>query len=505
MHRNFFSRTFWLVCALVSLLGACKRVGVAASSQEEDLTAGGGAGVTSGMGAASSAQSGAQSGGGVESQVMVDVNAASEGAAGELDAAEDQAPEVQGENAGSEQDAGEADNDLLPEIEEPAAASDVACDFEHELPVVCIDVSEADLALLLEDPQAEIEVPAAVVFDGEYFDDVEFELHGGFARTLPKKSFRVTFKGARPEVDLFGDGVESLKRLVLQASWIDPTWLRAKLTMDLTRIMGGLAPRISHVILYVNGQYAGLYLGIERIDGQFLRRNGLRSGGDLYKAETLAANWDPDAELLAGFATMGNSTDDGSRLSSLFQDLHAMSPVAADYQHQVAQRLATREWEAWHLVHSYAENVDTFRKNYYLYHDATAVPGTVEDRYRVIMWDADATWGNGWNGAAISTDSRAWYGNRNLFAKAYFSDGLHLQAYLMTYELGLQSELRPELLHAAVDERALRIAQEADRDLAHWQRELGFFDVLADLHTAIDARHEVMTEVVAGQLARIVE
>ena len=99
-------------------------------------------------------------------------------------------------------------------------------------------------------------------------------IHGGWSRRLPKKSFRLYFRGeygpralAYP---LFGPEVgQTYDRLVLRAGFSDGG-VRDQLVRDLHGAMGQVAARGRGVALYLNGVYWGLYHFTERIDEAFL-------------------------------------------------------------------------------------------------------------------------------------------------------------------------------------------------------------------------------------------
>src|SRR5690606_12672620 len=107
------------------------------------------------------------------------------------------------------------------------------------------------LAGIYEDVEARMEIPAEVTLGGRHHRAAELELHGGVSRGWPKKSYRVRFD-QRVEHDFFGDGDTQVKRLVLQAAWIDPSFIRNKLLFELVRSLGGLAPRVGYAQLFLN-------------------------------------------------------------------------------------------------------------------------------------------------------------------------------------------------------------------------------------------------------------
>ena len=369
------------------------------------------------------------------------------------------------------------------------------CPVSHDLLVLCVETRPENLQLLLRDPMARLEVEVDVVIQGSRYRQAQLEIHGGLARTHTKKSWRLNFDDSNgwPRVDYFGEGPEAHERLVLLASWVDPTYMRGKLTMDLTREAGGLAPRMGHAVLYLNGAYHGLYILAERVDEHFLARHGMSPEGNLYKAESHYANWALHEDPLSGFAKKNNRAGRSGDLGDFFSALNAAALTTRSYDSEVRPRLHITEWEAWNRVHTFAMNNDTFTKNYYLYHDPGAPPGSAKDRFRIIMWDADATWGNKWDGTPLSTDPRDWFGTPNHFAHRYFAVSGYATRYLQDYRAALGKSLHPEALSSRLAPTARSIRAEAHRDLNHWSRSVDYDAEIARLHGVFRERHQAMT------------
>lgn len=371
-----------------------------------------------------------------------------------------------------------ADADVveLPELPEPFA-------------VIAINVlaAEDELALLHENPEREIEIPVAVEVDGRLYGSAELEIHGGFARTVPKLSYRITFDDDQPlQTVVFGAPVEAHRRLVLHASWIDPTYSRNCLTMDLIGALGGFAPRCQYANVSLNGAYQGFYVAIERIDGTWLERHGFDDEGLLIKAETHDANWAIKADPLAGYSVKseGAPTDPVGALL----DVLGRTPLTfADFETSVRPWLNLDDFMVWQLVHTLANNRDTFTKNYYLYRDASAP----NPRFEVISWDADATWGLNWDGSAEPTVEGRWHGN-DAFSPRLFAIEDYATPYLEEYRALVNDPVFEAMLVENLDERHARIAQFAQRDLDAWDRGISHDDAYADLIADVHARFEAM-------------
>ncbi len=109
-------------------------------------------------------------------------------------------------------------------------------------------------------------------------DNCGLELRGNTSRYSQKKSFQVSLNTYAP-----GRSWHGIEKLDLNGEHNDPTVSRSKLCWDLLRNMGVPAPRASHVELYINGEYFGLYANDEHIDEEFVQNRFGSKDGNLYK------------------------------------------------------------------------------------------------------------------------------------------------------------------------------------------------------------------------------
>jgi len=398
-------------------------------------------------------------------------------------------------------------DDPLPDLD--AADLDVADapadtpveDLEHlgerlfGLPVMHVEVDHDALLGLLSAPQRRDSLPVSVRYDGRQYDDAELELHGGFARTVPKRSFRLDFPDDERLWIAFGGAVEGHRTIVLQASWIDPTFQRNRVTFDSVRQLGGLAPRATYAPLAFNGRFYGFYVVLERVDEVFLWRHALDRSGSMYKAENHAANWAWRPDVLAGYAVPLHPERSPDDLDLLLRRVTNTPTDAVAFAREVEPVLELDDVLTWQLVHSYAQNTDAFTKNYYLYHDRAALPGSPEDRFRVISWDADATWGMNWDGTPLPSDRETWYGT-DRFAPRLFAIATWRDRYLARWSDALDGPLRAEILIGDVERTHGSIGRLVELDARIWPRGRGTEAEVDALSESIAERHRRMRRVV---------
>ena len=135
-----------------------------------------------------------------------------------------------------------------------------------EVATVRVTVSQEDWDFILNPDNAysNIEWPATFVYESslgtDTVDNVGFRLRGNTSRTAAKKSFKVSFNSF-----VAGAKWKGLEKLNLNGNHNDPSMLRARMVWEYMRDQGYIAPRISHVRLYVNEEYRGLYINVEHV------------------------------------------------------------------------------------------------------------------------------------------------------------------------------------------------------------------------------------------------
>ena len=142
----------------------------------------------------------------------------------------------------------------------------------ESLPEVHITCTEMGWIMAQENWYSNVEHPATFVFTTETASDtvnnVGFRLRGNTSRGAPKKSFKVSFNAFEDDQSWSG-----LKKMNLNGEHNDPSSMRARLSWECLRDAGVPVSRSTHVKLYINGNYYGLYSNTEHIDGEWLEND----------------------------------------------------------------------------------------------------------------------------------------------------------------------------------------------------------------------------------------
>ena len=159
---------------------------------------------------------------------------------------------------------------------ESAAGADL---FGHgTIPEIRFEISKADMDRLREQPRTYVR---ATVREGDtVYTNVSVRLKGGPGSFRPlddKPAFTVNFGRRAPKQKFHG-----LKKLHLNNSVQDHTYLAEKISRELFEAAGVPAPRAGNARVQLNGRSLGFYVLIEGIDKHFLERHFKDPAGNLY-------------------------------------------------------------------------------------------------------------------------------------------------------------------------------------------------------------------------------
>ena len=259
------------------------------------------------------------------------------------------------------------------------------------LPHYEVTVDPIYLQQLIADPQAELEVPATISFNGTS-GDCTLAFRGGTSLWCLKKSWHI-------EVDdpfLFPCG----GHILLNAQFRDASLMRNTLGLYITRTLGFPASQTEFVTFSINGSNMGVYERVERVDRLFYERNGLSFGPLFKNVDTMGrlSHHFSDTTGLAGYEPKIDSSPYGNQLLEL---------IEASFRED-ASSLEVNEILAAFAVHVAIGDNDGIIKNFYLHRS--------NDLWHYYPWDRDATFGNTWYGEYDSS----WVTRRHLGDIGYF-------------------------------------------------------------------------------------
>jgi len=271
---------------------------------------------------------------------------------------------------------------------------------DTEVDEVHITIDSLRLEWIYENVYSDSLHPSTVRYVSEWFDEtldsVGFRLRGNTSRVSEKKSFKLDINYFEQGRSFYG-----VEKLNLNGEHNDPSIIRSKICWDLYRDLGMVTSRSTHVAVYINDKFYGLYISVEHIDDEFLEKNFSDDSGNLWKCiwpadltyrggepedyhpyydderpYTLKTNKDSyDFSQLARLIGIINQTPDGEFADSL----EAVLDVAGVLKY-FAMNVLTGGWDDYWFL----------RNNYYLYHHPS------ENRFHWIPYDYDNTLGIDW-------------------------------------------------------------------------------------------------------------
>ncbi|HIP48400.1 MAG TPA: hypothetical protein EYG92_05485 [Lutibacter sp.] len=120
-----------------------------------------------------------------------------------------------------------------------------------------------------------------VEIDGTILENVGIRQKGfssHFFSTTNKKSIKINFGKFVSD-----QRYDKVKKINLTNGVGDPAIVKDKIAYDMFRQHGVPAPRVSHVKIYIQEVYWGIYAIIEQVDKRYLKRNYADKTGNLWK------------------------------------------------------------------------------------------------------------------------------------------------------------------------------------------------------------------------------
>ena len=291
---------------------------------------------------------------------------------------------------------------------------------EFNLPIILIDTYGAEIPNEPRIPASMgiINNESGVNFIDDPFNDfdglITIERRGNSSQWQGKPPYRfetVDNQGENSNVELLGMPAEN--DWVLYAPWQDKTMIRNVLTYQLSNEMGRYASRSRHVELYLNDEYRGIYVLMEKIkrDGNRVDISKLNpdeiTGDDVTGGYILKFDWFYTGDNIGGFE---------SEFDDMIYNYHYPKPsdivpeqeayieeyingfetimMGTDYTNDSTgypSMMNVESFVDFILLQELAKNVDAYRLSTYIYKDKESVDN------RLIagpVWDINHGFGN---------------------------------------------------------------------------------------------------------------
>jgi hypothetical protein len=293
--------------------------------------------------------------------------------------------------------------------------------FEHP-----IDSAEY-LGTVVADPRIESELPVVQLFAanpgaastfsgtrcslyylGEFYDNIEINLHGQSSSGFPKKSYDLDFN--KDHRFRYRPGSPRVKDVKLLSNWADKAKVRNALAYDMIQEAGSGGHFCFQVRVELNGAFFSIADLMEDADERWLERLGRDPNGALYKVYDSLASASGGEKKTRRFE---NRSDLESFITNLSESRPMSSRVAYAYDNiDLPQTISY--FAALALISSQ----DHGHKNFFVYRDSAG-----SGEWAILPWDVDLSWGRNW-----------------LDSRGYFTDTLYQDNVLNFYNHSQQAK-----------------------------------------------------------------
>lgn len=297
---------------------------------------------------------------------------------------------------------------------------------DSELPIVMLETNGMEIP-----NEPKINGQVKIIYNGEglrnYTNQTDFhfegncglEIRGASSSGFPKKSYDLEIRdGGGLDLDTALLGFPSESDWVLSAQYTDKTLLRNMLSMHLIQGMGWYAPRFKPVELFINGQYMGVYIFMEKV----------KKGNDRVDISTLNPTEISGDNLTGGYILKVDKDSGNSNpgWESPFAPIPAGSPIVLDYDYPDADVIVPEQMNYIRnyftdfeavlaspefddpvdgyrkyvnyascldalLISEFTRSIDAYRKSFFIYKDKASLGGKL---VMAPIWDYDLTFGN---------------------------------------------------------------------------------------------------------------
>jgi hypothetical protein len=257
----------------------------------------------------------------------------------------------------------------------------------------CISKPSNELQIVLKDTVV-AENPSQVtvsVSDNKTLG-ANLKVRGGYSRMYPKNSYELSLDS---EVSLYGLAADD--DWILNANYIDKTFLRHTVSFSIFRSMSinNLSPKFKYVDLYINQDYQGLYVLMEKMDKSTLLAGISDSSSFIFKEPHLFRSSylriNQSDTLNFHHQTFPNTSKVNKR--DEIDTLRSFIINASDslFSSHVFQIFDMQNIIDWNILLLLSNNSDGILKNFYMYKVNSQTP------IRIAIWDYDHSFGRDGN------------------------------------------------------------------------------------------------------------
>jgi hypothetical protein len=329
---------------------------------------------------------------------------------------------------------------------------------EYGLPVFHLDVPN--------DLNEYSDVATTMTYGGRLWD-IGLKYRGASSLYYPKNSYTVSFP-SDDEFDDADEGFDNRRKIVLTSTFDDNSYLRQLLCYELWSALDPSRHQVQTfmAVVYINGDYEGLYLVGDHIDGEYWEDEGYVEDANLYKSVSHDANFYSTyngAQKYTwhdGYEKNEGPPDDWADIDAFVQ--FAATSSDADFAAGIESWMPLDEIADWWILVRWTEADDSGGKNAYLYDD----PAT--GLFHHVPWDFNHSLGQTWQTEREGADTNYdFFWSNNLFQRLFANPAF---AARMTDRLhaAMAGPLASDAVVARIEDHLARIEPSAERDWDKW-------------------------------------
>ena len=332
--------------------------------------------------------------------------------------------------------------------------------------------------------------PAEISLSGRRYVGTEAKYRGATSSSYPKKSFTLKFSKS-DALDDAATGFTATRKAVLISSFDDNAYVRQALAFALWNRLDPehVQVRTAFVGLVLDGEYHGLYLMADHIDGHLMEDLGMWEDGNLYKARDHSANFrTQQSDGKAKSPHTGFTKEEGlpeQAEAGAFADLDAFAEWLDQADEtaltdNLAAYIDVRDYGDWWIIVSLIDALDSAGKNSYHYHDPR--PADPANVFRCVPWDFNMSFGQNWKtDRAAPTRTLARYQTTNAVFERLLRSASFAPEIRARYRAALRDELSIEWVQAWLAQTRGQLEAAALHDEARWGEAYRSFFPRADL------------------------
>ncbi len=245
----------------------------------------------------------------------------------------------------------------------------------------------------------------SVYYDGEFYDNVFFSVHGQSSAGFPKKSYNIHFNATQRF--LWSTNAPRVNEIDLLTNWADKSKVRDVLAYEVMRESGVATHFAFTVRVQQNGRFYSTADFVEHADEIYLDRAGLNKDGALYKIYDNLLDKSAGDTGTSGVEKKTRQFENNADLQALIDGLAQTGPALTRFLYD---NIDIPRCVNMLAANSVIRNIDMHSKNWYAYRDTGR-----SDEWAILPWDLDLSHGRVWN-----------------TQYTYFDNGIYTDGYVVT-------------------------------------------------------------------------